>query len=107
MLWIKFLTRAIAVKLSNSEDEILFKLLLPGESGDEKTELEDVDKEVESEVERLGTDTLLGLEDIAIDEDPADEQVPAATTSAPDEVTRLSVQRLPTPLQFVPSQAKI
>jgi hypothetical protein len=63
------LTLAIALKLSNKEDETLLKLLL-GDRGDEveKTELtEETDEEEggESDEDRLGTDTLLGFDEIA------------------------------------------
>lgn len=98
-------TLAIADKLSNSEDDTLFKLLVPGESGEEKTEFEDVDKEEVSVVDKLGTDTLFGFEQIVLDDDVPGVVPLAVEASADPGFAWLSVPRPGTPLLFVPSQA--
>jgi hypothetical protein len=95
---IKDRTLAMADKPSNNEVETLFKLLLPEERGEEKTEFAAEDKEEGSVVDKLGTDTLLGFEEIVLGDVPVVALLTVGT-SLP------GCRSEPRPLLFVPSQA--
>lgn len=101
----------MAPKPSNNEDEdMLLRLLFVGARGEEKTELEeyveddDIDEE-ESAIDKLGTETLFGLEDIAEEDVPEEEVLLAPETSLPEGATWFSDPRPNTTLLLVPSHA--
>lgn len=105
VLFIKDLTREIAPNPSNNEEEdMLLKLLFVGARGEEKTELDeyvedDIDDE-ESAMDKLGTETLFGLDDIG------PEEAGLLEPSLTDGATWFSTDPRPnTPLLLVPSQA--
>lgn len=96
-------TRAMAESDSKREEDTLLRLLAPGESGGGEKTAEEEERGQVSVVERLGTDTLFGFEDMAPDD------VLVVTVDEPlllpEGVKWLAVPRPSTPLLLVPSQA--